>query len=488
MLLFEDQAEFVTNLSAAFRSGKRSVLGVASPAFGKTVVAGHIIATAHDRKSASAWFLVHRKNLLRQTSKSFWAAKITHGLMMSGRRISTHPIQIGTIGTAYNRYQSMKAPTILFVDEAHLAKGNMFETVIKWALANGSLVIGLTGTPIRLDGKPLGDLFEVLIEARPTHWLIEQGRLSKYEMYTTPHAPDLSGVKVEGGDYNREQLTAVMSDRVLVGDAIEHWKKLANGMRTIVYCCGVHHSKKTAEAFNAAGIPAVHVDGESTEAQIKDACEGIADGRYLVLCNCELVIEGFDLASQVGREITIECCVLLRPTRSVARYLQMVFRALRRKPHPAVILDHAGCAMEHGLPDDERGWTLDGRKMREKQKAETFAVRQCPMCYNVYRATLNECPKCNAAAEKTQREIEIIEGQLQKIEIDKARKEQRKEVGHARTLHDLIGVGIRRGMKNPAAWAAHTVAARAGTAPDFAEARRVHAAILLGDKVVQEVF
>src|SRR5690554_6722157 len=141
----------------------------------------------------------------------------------------------------------------------------MFETVIKWCLGNGSIVIGLTGTPERLDGKALGDVFEVMVEARPTHWLIEQGRLSSYDIYSTKNQPDLSEVKKSGGDYNREQLAEVMDNRVLVGDAISHWRRHANGMRTVVYCVNVKHSKHTAEAFNDAGIPAVHVDADRSE-------------------------------------------------------------------------------------------------------------------------------------------------------------------------------------------------------------------------------
>lgn len=412
--LFEDQAEFVSLVRDQLRAGARSVLGVASPAFGKTVVAGHIIATAREKSNATAWFLVHRKNLLRQTSKSFWSAHIEHGLITSGRARSRLAVQVGTIGTVYSRLEKLEPPTILFIDEAHLAKGNMFETVIRWALDRGAIVIGLTGTPERLDGQALGDLFQVMVEARSTHWLIQQGRLSNYVMYSTGITPDLSGVRKSGGDYNRDQLAEVMDKPMLVGDAISHWRKHANGMRTVAYCVNVKHSKHTAEAFNAAGIPAVHVDADTTESELKDACEGLATGRYMVLCNCELVIEGFDLSAQVGMDVTLECCILLRPTQSVARYLQMVFRSLRRKPAPAVILDHAGCAMRHGLPDDDREWSLEGRKKgkRASNSDPEVRVQQCQACYHVFRPGVSECPSCGAPVERKEaRKIEVVEGE-----------------------------------------------------------------------------
>jgi superfamily II DNA or RNA helicase len=457
---------------------------VASPAFGKTVVAGHIIATAREKSDATAWFLVHRKNLLRQTSKSFWSAHIEHGLITSGKSRSKLPVQVGTIGTVYSRRDTLAPPNILFVDEAHLAKGNMFETVIRWCLNHGCIVIGLTGTPERLDGKALGDIFEVMVEARSTHWLIGQGRLSSYEMYSTSMQPDLSGVKKSGGDYNREQLAEVMDNRVLVGDAIAHWRKYANNKRTVVYCVNVKHSKHTAETFNAAGIPAVHVDADTTETELKEACEGLASGRYLVLCNCELVIEGFDLGSQIGRDITLECCILLRPTQSLARYLQMVFRALRRKDYPAVILDHAGCAMRHGLPDDDREWSLEGRKKKKRKAGNDepdVNVQQCKHCFFIFRPGPDKCPSCGKPVEKkTPAELRQIDGELVKIDAEAIRRERKRDQGKARGLRELIELGVRRGMKNPSGWAVNVHAARQGRKPsrvDYQQAKQMLAEV-----------
>lgn len=475
--LFEDQEEFVTQLRGSLRAGNRSVLGVASPAFGKTVVAGHIIASAIS-KGGSAWFLVHRKNLLRQTSRSFWAAKIEHGLITGGKMRTAANVQVGTIGTVFSRIETLSPPKIMFIDEAHLARGNMFETIIRWALASGCIVIGLTGTPIRLDGKALGDIFQDMVEARPTQWLIEQGRLSDYEMYTTPIQPDLRDVKKSGGDYNREQLAEAMDNRKIVGDTVSHWKKLAAGKITVCYCVNVKHSKHTADYFNQNGVPAVHVDADTTEAELKDACEGLASGKYLVLCNCELVIEGFDLSAQVGKDITIECCILLRPTQSKARYLQMVFRALRRKDYPAIILDHAGCAQRHGLPDDIQEWSLEGKEKGKKKSAaeDEVKIKQCGSCYAVFRPGPQVCPSCGAPVAGQARELEVVDGELEKVDKLAIRKEQKKEQGKARTLADLVALGMRRKMARADAWAAITFAARTGrkaTGAEYDQARLI---------------
>lgn len=477
--LYEDQQEFVDKLRYALREGYKSILGVASPAFGKTVVAGHIIAQARAKRNASAWFLVHRKNLLRQTSQSFWKAHIEHGLITSGKARSPLPIQVGTIGTVHSRMKDLTPPDILFIDEAHLSKGNMFSTVINWCKQADSIVIGLTGTPIRLDGKPLGDLYDTIVEAKSTAWLIEQGRLSDYDIFSTPIKPDLSGVKNQAGDYNIGQLAKAMNKPVLIGDAVSHWKTHAFGMRTVVYCCNVNHSIATTAAFNAAGIPAVHVDGNSTEAEIKAACEGMATGRYLILSCCELLIEGFDLSAQVGKDVTLECCILLRPTQSLARYLQMIFRALRKKPKKAVILDHAGCAMKHGLPDDEREWSLDGKKKgkRKSSNEPDIGIQECSNCRKVFRSGVHVCPHCGAAVEFKERKIEVQDGELIKIDRDMIVRERKIEQGQARSIEDLVMIGVRRGMKNPAGWAACVFAARSGRKPTREEYSRAKQAL-----------
>jgi DNA repair protein RadD len=485
--LYEDQAEFVHKLRQTVAQGVKSVLGVASPAFGKTVVAGYITQEAMAKNPmTSVWFIVHRKNLLRQTDKSFWQAKIEHGLITSGRRQSKLPVQIGTIGTVYSRYANMKPPRIMFIDEAHLAKGNMFETVINWARDRGTLIIGLTGTPKRLDGKPLGDLFDTMIEAKSTRWLIDQGRLSSYIAYTTPVKPDLSNVKNAGGDYNKEQLAGEMSKPSIVGDAVAHWKKHANGLRTVAYCVNVKHSQQTAQAFNDAGVPAVHVDGNSTEAEIKDACMGLADGRYKVMTNCELVIEGFDLSAQVGRDCTLECCILLRPTQSVARYLQMVFRAMRKKPNPAVILDHAGCIVKHGLPCETREWSLEGEQKGKRKKQDDepdINVSQCGSCFAVFKSGVDACPMCGAAVEKKERKLNEVEGELEQVDMEAVRAERKRakqEQEQANGLRDLIALGKRRGMKNASGWAVNVYKARKGQKPtpkDYAEAKRIERAL-----------
>lgn len=458
--LFPDQIEFVDAIRQEIKSGSRSVLGVASTGFGKTIVSAYLTRSA-EQKGNSAWFMCHRKNLLKQTSQAFWKLHIEHGLIASGRRQSVLPVQVATVGTLNSRLDKLQPPQLLIVDEAHLSMAATWVKVVDWCKERGSIVIGNSATPERLDGKGLGYLFDSMVEAKPMRWLIDNGRLSDYELYSAV-PPDLKGVKTVAGDYSLDQLAAAMDKPKLIGDAVAHWKKLAYGLRTIAYCVNIEHSKHCCDLFNLSGIPAVHVDGTSTDAVMQDAIEGFADGRYMVLFNCQLMTEGFDLSAQVNRDVPIEACILLRPTQSLALYMQMVGRALRVKPKPAVILDHAGCAMRHGLPDDEREWSLAGRKKRKRGDQEPpVSIQQCGFCYGVFRPGVDICPLCGAPVEKKERPtLAHDDGELVKINVEASRKQKRQEVGMSRSIDELVALGHRRGMKDPAGWAANVYAGR----------------------------
>jgi len=162
----------------------------------------------------------------------------------------------------------------------------------------------------------------------------------------------------------------------------------------------------------------------------------------------------------------------------------MVFRALRKKPAPAVILDHAGCAMKHGLPDEIREWSLEGRKKRKRRTSDEepdVNVQQCQHCFHIFRPGPDKCPSCGKPVErKSPRELRQVDGDLVKIDTDAIKRERKRNQGAARNLQDLIQLGVRRGMKNPGGWAVHVHCAREGrkpTASDYRQAKRLLAEV-----------
>ena len=450
--LREYQDDFVNAVREAMRSHKY-ILGVAPTGAGKTVIFA-FVADAVAKKGKRVIFTVHRQELITQTAKTFDDFGIDYGYICSGVKYDESKlVHIASIDTLKNRLELVLQPDLIMIDETHLCMAAGWLKVIQHFADNGAFVWGNTGSPIRLDGKPLGDVYTTIIEGPTTKWLIDNGHLSQYRYYA-PTIPDLSGVKKQMGDYSKNELETEMSRAKLVGDVVHHYKKLANNTRAVCFCVNIKHSELIAKAFNDAGVNAAHIDGTTPKGERKKIINDFADGKIKVLCNTEIVTTGFDLSAQVGRDVPIETCILLRPTHSLALYLQMVGRALRKKDYPAIILDHAACVLKHGLPCDIRQWSLDGNEnVKSASETEIAAPVICEECFQAVIKPIPEfCPYCNAVMKKQKAVIKIIEGELQEIkEAERLllKEKLKQEEREAKTLNEMILVMTKKGSKNP---------------------------------------
>ncbi len=397
----------------------RAVILVAPTGSGKTQLAAAMIKGAVER-GGRPWFVMHRDFLLDQTSQTLQRVGVDHGFIAAGRPFNPYiPAQvcsIQTLGKRLERVPPQCAPTIVFLDEAHHSAAGTWAALIRHY--ERAKVVGLSATPERLDGKPLGAFYGDMVRGPTVAWLIENGYLSDYRAFA-PSAPDLAGVHTRAGDFANDELDAVMDTPKLTGDAVSHYLRVARGKRAIYFCVSIHHSQHVAAAFRAAGVPAAHIDGTTPTVERAAAARAMARGELQVLVNVEIFGEGFDLSAQAGADVPIECVGLLRPTKSLALYMQQVGRALRPKPEPAIILDHAGNLMAHGLPDLEREWSLDGvdRKKRQTESAGP-SPRTCTGCFATFPAFKMACPECGKPVEREAREIETVDGELE--EVDKA--------------------------------------------------------------------
>ncbi|MCK5641208.1 MAG: DEAD/DEAH box helicase family protein, partial [Gammaproteobacteria bacterium] len=351
-----------------------------------------------------------------------------------------------------NRIGTVPRGDLVIWDEAHhLAAAGWARVHQEWSESHH---IGLTATPQRLDGKGLGTWFSALVQGPSTAWLIDNGWLSPYEMYA-PYTPDMGGVDTKRGDWDRKQNSRRMDVPKITGCAIEHYLRLARGKRTIAFCCSIEHSKNVAAQFQRAGVMAIHLDGKAKDIDRLAAIEGFRAGQIDVLCVVDLVSEGLDVPE-------LECVILLRPTQSLALYLQQVGRSLRYVlGKTALILDHAG-NWKHGLPDEEREWTLDDRPRRSKKQEQEAgsSVRLCPECMRPSRPA-PVCKFCGFVFPVASRKVKEVEGKLVKVAARRAQKYQRlKEQAAANTLDELVALGIHRGYKFPEKWAAHLFTSR----------------------------
>jgi DNA repair protein RadD len=313
----------------------------------------------------------------------------------------------------------------------------------------------VTASPERLDGRGLGQgqggFADTMIVAPGMAWAIEQGFLSPYRVFTAPQQLDLSGVHTRMGDYVSSEVAEKVDKPHVTGDAIAHWQRHARGTRTVVFCVSVEHSKHVADEFNLAGIPAAHIDGGLDDAERDRAIVDFAEGRVLVLCNVNLVSEGFDLASIAQKDVTIDAIIDLAPTQSLVNAMQRWGRALRPAPgKTAVILDHAGNVLRHGLPDDDREWSLEGRKRGRRaanDNAPDVPVKTCKKCYAIHRPA-PVCPMCGYEYPAQDRKVEQREGNLAEItreQVDAERRQRLMQQGKAQTVADLMAQGISMG-------------------------------------------
>ena len=418
------------------------------------------MASAFANRGAQAWFICHRAELVEQTSKTFQRYGLAHSYIVAGLPMSLGMmVQVCSIDTLKNRLEKLKAPRIALIDECHHSGAAGWAMVIAWLVENGAQIIGLSGTPQRHDGVGLDAHFDELVLGPTVAWLMAEGHLSQYAIYA-PSAPDMKGVRKFMGDYAKADTEERMRKPKLTGDMISHWRKHADGKRTIGFAVTVAHSVYLCEQFNLAGIPSAHLDGKTPKAERKRIIMDYAHGKLKVIWNVGLFGEGFDLSAIAQMDITIDCIIDAAPTMSLSWYLQKVMRPMRPAPgKEAIILDHAGNSNRHGYPDDEREWSLEGKEKGKKAANDNVPPPPvtCEKCFRQIKRPLPECcPGCGKRLAAEVKPMEVAEGELQrKTEADKRETRARliQEQIECKDIGALADLGRKRGYKNPIAWA-----------------------------------
>lgn len=454
------QESAVDEVRAAFARRMRAVLFILATGGGKTYTFSYIAFNAA-AKNRRVMILVHRKELLLQASKSLTNLGITHGLISPHFTPNPHElVQVASIDTLMQRIKKRHYHVdLLIVDEAHhVTDGNKWGKV--YELLDHPPMLGVTATPVRTDGiglgKHAGGVFEEMVIGPSVPELINMGFLVNPVVYASLDVPDLSGVKkTASGDYNRDELSLAVDKPRITGSAVEMYRKVCPGARAIVFCANIQHAKHVRDEFNAAGYRFALLVGapEMSDAERTAVNKGLASGHYHGACTVDLVSEGYDLPA-------LECCIMLRPTASEALFLQQVGRVMRPADgkSQAVLLDHVGNVgsyingefkRKHGLPSEEREWSLDGRKKKGRKAAndaDEVKIKQCEKCYRVHPPA-PACPYCGYTYPVKARSIEQVEGELQQITAEmaeKIRREKMRQQGAAQTVEQLLAIGKSR--------------------------------------------
>ncbi|ECB9366302.1 DEAD/DEAH box helicase [Listeria monocytogenes] len=362
---------------------------------GKSVILSEIIRmTTHNKNHVL--FLVHRKELIDQ---------IRNTLIMN--EVDMSYVKLGMVQTIVRRLNKTSEPSLIIIDESHHVLANSYKKIIHHF--SKAKVVGFTATPVRINGGGLGDINDTLIEKVNVKWLIENQFLAHYKYYA-PEIVQTETLNVKRtGEFDMTSLDDQFNKRMIWGDVIKHYQKLANGEQAILYASSIYQSEKMAASFEQVGITAAHIDGKTPKTERDHIIQQFRNGDIKVLCNLDLIGEGFDVPD-------CSTVIMLRPTQSLSLYIQQSMRGMRYRPgKTSIIIDHVGNVSRFGLPDMERTWTLEPKKGSNSKKAEA-PVKICPDCFMTVLSSNKQCEHCGHEFKVEVKPIQIDDAaELQEI-------------------------------------------------------------------------
>lgn len=380
------QQKAIVDIKKAWTDKYKAPCLVAPCGAGKSLIVAEL-ARLTTKNRNQVLFIVHRQELVEQIETTFknWG-------------VDRKYCQVGMVQTITRRLKKTKEPKLIIVDESHHILANSYKRILEYF--PDAYKIGVTATPIRLNGSGLGEVNDILVESVSCKWLIENNFLAPFDYYAPPIA-DLSGIKINRGEFVVGESEEKLNKPAICGDVIKYYKELANNKKAICYCVSVSHSKAMAEVFKNEGIKAAHIDGDTPKPERREIVDKFRSGEIKILCNVDLISEGFDVPD-------CEVAILLRPTQSLTLYIQQSMRCMRYMENKkAIIIDHVGNAFRFGLPDMDREWSLEEVKKTKKREENIVKVRQCPECFFTHEPS-NICPMCEFVYPIKERTVEEI--------------------------------------------------------------------------------
>lgn len=432
--LYDYQRRIVNETRQSLAHGNKGVVIVSPPGSGKSVIISEI-ARLTVKKGGIVLFTVHRQELINQIRNSFEQAGVD----------MTHIILLTVMKVAH-RLSILPKPSLIIVDETHHSLAKTYRKIYDYYSDVPRL--GFTGTLWRMNGQGFHDIYSDIVEGPSTEWLIEHHRLAPYQYFSVKLIDDGKLKKSSTGDYTAKSMDDAVG-KTIFGDVVKTYQEKTPGQKAILYAHDVEHSKQVAKSFNDAGIPAAHADAKTPTAERLKIMDDFKSGKIKILCGIDLYGEGVNVPD-------CSVSILLRPTESLALYLQQSMRSMRYQPGKvATIIDHVANYSRFGLPDDDRTWSLADRKKRKAKKNDAPPVRTCEFCYAVIPAKAVICPVCGEQREKIKTEmekdssakLEQIHGKLDMKTDYNSVRYARMKPEEAQNYEDLQGIAKARHYK-----------------------------------------
>lgn len=448
--LYPYQKKAIKMLYDAIRAGHRKLVWSLPTGAGKSTLASYFVSACIN-KGKKVVFVVHSEELVGQFYERLLKQfGISSSIIMSGQKANyAMSVQVCSLMTLIRR--RVPDADVLIIDECHRSRGNSYQKIIE--MYSDSLLLGLTATPYRTDGKGLGKNFDVIVNPVKLAELVKLGRLVRTKVFVPEKKIDLSQIDLKtsknGRDYDQTQLFEAMDNEDVYQQIVDEYKNKADGLKTIVFNINrVAHSKKMNEYFLKNGIPSAHVDGETPKAERKRIVQKFRSGEIMILNNCDLVTEGFDVPDA-------ECVILNRATKSKGLYVQMVGRGIRYNEGKGecIVLDFGQNTFEHGFVEDydQEEFTLKDRKKKKKGDAP---VKECPKCHTVMYASVRNCTTCGYVFPSKKEVIEAEGVSLKLLDRDQqAINRISRKRWEKLKLHELRPYALYKGFRK--GWHVH---------------------------------
>ncbi len=409
------------------------------------------IARRTTKNNNRLMFLIHRKEVLDQTVKTF-----------SKQEVNSTLLTAGMVQTLTRKVDKLPTPNVILVDEAHHALAKSYQRILnKFPKA---IVLLFTATPRRTGRMQLDQIADDIIVGQSIHELTEKGFLAPFRYFQPPNDFDEKALKRGStGDFTNESMQEAMSTKIF-GHIVKQYKRIAKGMQAVVYTYSIDSAIKIANEFNSEGISAIEVDGTTSKEKRDLAVRKFREQEIKILVNVNLFTEGVDLPN-------VDCVIMARPTASLALYLQFSMRCLNPRPgKTAIIIDHANNFKTFGYPDDDRDWKQAIKSGKQKSKSlltdPGLSIVTCDYCFAVVRASEikdGKCPICGKSIKvheaKPVSDVDLVEASKERqkaiheiVKNDLLKSVANKSVGELHSLRELQAYAKLHGYKPGWAW------------------------------------
>ena len=455
----------------SIRTGNKRIIIQAPCGSGKTIVAAEITKRALE-KNKKVVFFVHYRQLAFQAIGRFSAYGMADevGCIMAGEKAHLdRPVQVISIQTYGKRLRLedltenkwFKEADLVFYDEAHSSIAKSRKAILDLYKEN-AIILGLTATPCRADGRPLNAIYQDIVSCSNISDLTKEGFLVPMVYYGAQEKPNLEHIPETGGDYNQNVLGKRVDKKKLVGDILENWLRIAHDRQTVIFATNVKHSRHIETLFQKHGIKIAHVDAHTSDDKRQAILKNFEHGVIQVVTNCNVYSEGADMP-------WASCVVLAKPTKSLARFIQMGGRGLRLYDgkEDCILIDHAGAIPAHGFLDDDVEWSLTGIDKAwvntKAKKKETLPI-ECEECRNIFKG--GTCPRCGWKIKRYGKAIKTTKAKLEQITKKnvKQKKKRTYTMAEKRLFYGQLKLVCKeKGYKE--GWIAHTYLKKFGCWP-----------------------